>query len=185
MPFRKRQKKTATGSYQVLSLTRAKAYLYVTTSDQDEVIQDLINGSVAYLEAALDFAIDTDEPIYQYADHWPKSYIPIWHRYVTDDITVEYWDDNSWEAVSSSVYRVDSAGPIPRVILRDNYDWPSAISDDLNSVRVQFTPDTTAGFYNELKAAVMTMVAARYENREASEIAPTVKAFIDKYKMPA
>lgn len=186
MRFQKRQKKTAPGSYQVLSLTRAKSYLYVTTTDQDEVIQDLINGSVAYLEAALDFAIDTDQPIYQYMDQWPTGeHIPIWHRYVTDAVAVEYWDGNSWETVSTSIYRYDPAGPVPRVILRDGYDWPGAIAADLNSVRVTFTPDTTMGFYNELKAAVMTLVAARYENREMSEIAPTVMAFITKYKMPA
>lgn len=186
MRFQKRQKKTAPGSYQVLSLTRAKAYLYVSTTDQDEVIQDLIDGAVAYLEAALDYAIDTDEPVYQYMDTWPNDdYIPIWHRYVTDDVAVHYWDGDSWEAVNTSLYRFDSAGAFPRVILRDGYDWPAAIAADLNSVRVTFTPDTTVSFYNELRSAVMTLVAARYENREMSEIAPTVEAFMRKYKMPA
>lgn len=186
MRYQKRQTKTVAGDYEILSLTRAKLYLYITGTAQDDVITDLINGAVAYLEQSLDFIVDTDSDCYQFYDAFPaESYLPIWHRFITDDgCHVHYWNGSAWTEFSTAYYRVDNASVPCKIILKDGYSWPTLTVSDLNAVRVTFVPDTSVSFYNDLKAAIMTLVAARYENREAAEVPQIVKAFIDRHRIP-
>lgn len=186
MRYQKRQTKTVAGDYEILSLTRAKLYLYITGTAQDDVITDLINGAVAYLEQSLDFIVDTDSDCYQFYDAFPaESYLPIWHRFITGDgCHVHYWNGTAWTEFSTASYRVDNASVPCKIILRDGYSWPTLTVSDLNAVRVTFVPDTSVSFYNDLKAAIMTLVAARYENREAAEVPQIVKAFIDRHRIP-
>lgn len=153
-------------------------------TDQDDVITDLINAAVQEIEAGLDFAIDTSGLIYQYYDRF-DSELFIWHRYVkSTDLVVEYWNDTTWTAVSSTNYRLDLASVPPKVFLTSTGEWPSNVSDDINAVRIGFKIDTDVSFFDSLKAACMTWVAARYENRENSDGLPdAVQAFIDRYKL--
>lgn len=155
-------------------------------TDQDSIITSLINAAVQEIEAGLDFAIDTSGLITQYYDYFPSDGIlPIWHRYIkTTDLVVQYWDDTTWQTVTASNYRIDLASAYPRVFLTSSGEWPSDVSDDMNSVRVSFKVDTDHSFFDSLKAACMTWVAARFENRENTNGLPdAVQAFIDRYKM--
>lgn len=155
-------------------------------TDQDDVITDLINAAVQEIEAGLDFAIDTTGLIYQYYDSFPSDgCLYIWHRYVKEtDLVVEYWNDTAWTAVSSTNYRLDLASVPPKAFLTSTGEWPDDVSDDINAVRIGFKVDTDVSFFDSLKAACMTWVAARYENRENSDGLPdAVQAFIDRYKL--
>jgi hypothetical protein len=187
LPMQKRQSKTAASDYEIISLTTARLYLMQRTgvTVQDSIITILINSAESYLEESLGFIIDTSSLIYQYYDSF-DTYLPIHHRYVTTtSFVVEYWNGSAWTAVSTSVYRTDLANIPPRAILKEDQDWPDISHSELNSVRVGFKVDTSVSFFNDLKAAVLTLVAARFENREGGDIPKTVKAFIDKYRIPA
>jgi hypothetical protein len=189
MKFQKRQTKVTPGDYTVtiLPLATAKTYLFEGAgTDQDAIITALIRGAVQTLEAGLDFIIDTSGLIDQYYDGFPTDgMIPIWHRYIkTTDLVVEYWNDTTWTAVSSSNYRIDISSNPPKVFLKSTGEWPSDISDDgLNTVRIGFKVDHSLSFIDELRGAAMALVAARYENREAGDIPITVQAFIDRHKL--
>lgn len=190
MKFQKRQTKASPGDYNltILSLAEARQYLLATTgvTDQDSIITSLIHASVQEIEAGLDFAIDTSGLITQYYDAFPSDgCLPIWHRYVkSTDLVVEYWNDTAWTTVSSSNYRLDLASVPPKVFLTAEGEWPDDVTADLNGVRVSFKIDTDHSFFDSLKAACMTWVAARYENRENSNGLPAaVQMFIDRYKL--
>ena len=162
----------------------------VTT--QDDIITDLIYSSVAYLEQSLDFIVDTNSSCYQFYDDFGTcGYLPVWHRYITttaNDVVVSYWDGSTWQVFAAASYRIDNASVPNRIILKEDYDWPDLTSDDLNRVRVTFKVDTGVSFFRSLKAAVMTLVAAQYENREgewnSSIMVSSVKRFIDTYRLP-
>lgn len=160
----------------------------VTSSDQDDVITDLINSAVQYHEQGLNFIVDTDDTIYQYYDRFDGEELQIWHKYISDsaaNVAVHYWDGSAWTEFSNSNYRVDAASNPPRILLKDGSDWPDLTNADLNAVRVSFKIDTSVSFYKDLKASVMTLVAARYENREGMVVPESVKSFIDLHRMPS
>lgn len=191
MKFQKRQTKATPGDYSltILPLARARMYLLQTSgvTDQDDVITDLINAAVQFIEAGLDFSIDTSGLITQYYDEFPDDgELPIWHRYIkSTDLVVEYWNDSAWTTFSSSNYRIDLSSAPPRVFLKSTGSWPSDVSDDdLNVVRVSFKMDETHSFLDDIKAAAMTFVAARFGNRENSEEIPDgVMAVINRHKI--
>ncbi len=179
----KRQVKSSPGSLTIVTLDEAKLYLRETNSDQDDNIQVLINAAIQFIESQLDYPIDTDELIYQYSDQFVDS-IQIWHRYITDeDLVVEYWDDTTWTAADDTLYRVSVSDTPPKVFLRSGQVWPAA-SLDAESVRVGFKIDTTHSFLNDIKGAVLALVAHQYENLEGTtEVPPRVMAVINRHKM--
>jgi hypothetical protein len=72
----------------------------------------------------------------------------------------------------------------PKVFLTSTGEWPDDISDDLNSVRVSFKMDTTHSFLDDIKAAVMTYVAWKFENAEGStEVPAGLMATINRHRM--
>lgn len=193
MKFQKRQTKATPGDYAltILPLATAKTYLLEGSgTDQDAIITALIKGGVQFCEAGLDFAIDTSGLIYQYYDGFPDDReLPIWHRYIkATDLVIEYWNDTTWVAVTASLYRTDMFSVPPKVFLKSTSDWPSDISNDgLNTVRIGFKIDTAHSFYDELRSAVMSWVAARYESREgdwnSGVMINNVHRFIDRHKL--
>lgn len=189
MKYQKRQVKTAPGDYTLtlLTLARAREYLLATSgvTDQDNVITDLIHGAIQHIEAGLDYPIDTNSLIYQYYDHFPDDGIlPIWHRYITTtSLVVEYWRGATWSAVDSSNYRIDISSAPPRVFLTSTGEWPDDVSDDMNSVRVGFKMDTAHNFLDDIKVAAMSLIAAKYENREEGTIPASVDRVINRHKL--
>lgn len=186
--LQKRQIKSNPGNYvdSILTLERAKLYLRESNSDQDDVITDLIYAGVAYMEAALDFAVDTMSLIYQYYDEFPSDgTLLIWHRFITDsNLVVEYWNGSAFTAIDSTNYRVDLSSVPPRVFLTSVGEWPDGSDDGKNVLRVGFKVDTTHSFYRDLRAAVMEYVAAKYENAEGTtELPSKIQSFIEINRM--
>ena len=100
------------------------------------------------------------------------------------DLVVEYWDDSTWQTFASSNYRLDLASVPPKVFLANDADWPTDVSDDMNSVRIGFKVDVAHSFFDAAKAAMMAYVASRYENPENSNGIPDeVTAFINRHKL--
>ena len=151
----------------------------------DDVITDLINAGVQFIESGLDYSIDTSGLITQYYDGFTETCLPIWHRHIVEtDLVVEYWNDTTWVAVSSTNYRIDTTSTPPRVFLKSTGEWPSEVSDDSNSARVRFKMDTSHSFLDDIKAAVMTYVAWKFENAEGStEVPAGLIATINRHRM--
>jgi len=189
MRIQKRQVKTAPGDYELVSLVTMKAYLFETSTDQDAIITALITAAIQSIESGLDYSIDTSSLIYQYYDRFPEDgELPIWHPHIkTTDLVVEYWNDTAWDVVKDSDYRIDIATALPRVFLKSTSSWPTDISDDINSVRIGFKMDLTDSFLDDIKAAVMTWVAARYEGKEgewnSSVMIGSVDRVIERHKL--
>lgn len=186
--LQKRQVKTSPANYNetILNLERAKLYLRESNSDQDDVIQDLINAGIQFMESGLDFSIDTSSLIYQYYDEFPSDGVLfIWHRFIlTNDLVVQYWDGANFTAVDAENYRIDDSSVPARVFLTSEGEWPSG-SDDLgNKLRVGFKVNVSHPFYSDLKAAVFAYVAWKYENPEGmTDIPSGITLFLDRYRM--
>lgn len=184
----KRQVKTNPGSLQLVTLTDMKRYLLESGSDRDDDITALIQYAQGYLEAELEYAIDTDELIYQYYDKW-DWWMPIWHRYViSSGLVVEHLVGGEWTAVSSSLYRLDASYVPPRIILKDGSEWPDNTDSELACIRIGFKVDTGHPAWNSFKQAVREIVAKTYESPEGTTektavMASSVRRIIDIYKI--
>lgn len=187
MRIQKRQQKTDPANLEIVNLAQAKLNLREVNSDQDDNIQLAINQAVQFIEAGLDFAIDTDDTIYQFYDGF-GSELNIWHRYISgadDDIVVEYWDGSTWNEVNQTVYRLNSASVPPCIFLRSGQTWPTDVSlDPQDVVRVGFKIDTTHSFYDDIRGAILDYVASKYENAEGTTDVPArVMAVIMKHRL--
>lgn len=184
----KRQVKTQPGSLQLVTLTDMKGYLLESGSDRDDDILGLIQYAQAYLEAELEYAIDTDELIYQYYDGF-RSWLPIWHRFVIPTgIVVEHLVNGQWTAVNASEYRLDASHVPPRIILTKDGEWPDTTDSEWANVRVGFKVDTSNPAWNAFKQAVKEIVARTYESPEGTTentavTATSVRRIIEIYKM--
>lgn len=165
--IQKRQVKSNPGSFELVDLDTMKEYLLETNDDRDNTITNLILAATSYLEAELDYAIDTDESISQYYDGF-SSVLYIWHRYIQDTISVEYLKDGDWVEVDDSVYRLDRSSSLPRVILRVDQEWPTDGDTEDANVRVSFTPNTDHPAFNAFRQVIKEYVAMNYEQPEGS-----------------
>lgn len=86
----------------------------------DDVITDLINAGVQFIESGLDYSIDTSGLITQYYDSFEETYLQIWHRYIVEtDLVVEYYNTSGvWTAVDSANYRIDTTSTPPKVFFK-------------------------------------------------------------------
>ncbi len=183
--IQQRQQKTEPANLEIVSLVQAKLYLRETRDDQDDNISLLIAAAVQFMEAGLDYFIDTDETIYQYCDNfYPELYI--WHRHISatdEDTTVEYWDGSSWIEVSPEVYRLSSSLTPPTIFLRNGQAWPTPAAEKEN-VRIGFKLDTTHSFLDDIRGAILTLVASNYENAEGIiDVPKRVTWVIDVHRM--
>lgn len=181
----KRQVKTQPGSLQLVTLTDMKGYLLESGSDRDDDITALIQYAQSYLESELEYAIDTDELIYQYYDGW-RDYLPIWHKFVIPSgLVVEHLVGGTWTAFDSTKYRLDASYVPPRIILKDGRTWPDNTDTEWSNVRVGFKVDTANPAWNAFKQAVKEIVARTYESPEGTTVSMgnSVQRVIDIYKM--
>jgi len=180
----KRQVKQSPGGREIVPLQEAKLYLRETNSDQDDNIQLLINAAVQFMESQLDYAIDSEGLIYQYSDQFESNEIKIWHRYIMEEgFVVEYWNGEEWVAVEDTVYRISISDMPPKAFLRSGQVWPTP-SLDMESVRVGFKVDTDHSFIDDIKGAVLSLVAHQYENAEGTtDVPPRVMAVINRHKL--
>ncbi len=187
--IQKRQTKASPGDYilTILPLATAENSLIIAAGSDTAYVTDLIQSGVQFIESGLDFIVDTSGLIYQYYDAFPDDgVLPIWHRYIkTTDLVVEYLDGDSWEVFSSTNYRIDTSSIPPKVFLKSTGSWPDITNpDSFNMVRVAFKWDVANSFIDELRAATMSYVAWRHENREGtSDIPQVLRAFLDRHKL--
>jgi uncharacterized phiE125 gp8 family phage protein len=171
---------------EVVSLEMAKAHLRVTTTDQDDLIQLVIDAAVAQLDPAsggwLGRALrpQTWEVRYDgfpvwycedyYYDNYRSAAIALPYPPLISIESVKYDDGNGTEQtlVEGTGYRVIGLGSIQKSYIAPIYGglWPSSVRCDPESVRIRFTSGYELATIDTMPAtirqAVLLMVKHLY-----------------------
>lgn len=175
----------------VVSLAEIKTYLRVDGSDEDTLLESLIEAATKTLEEQCGCKFGTQTwDIYRQC--WPKEYnkkmwwdgvkeIAISELYADTDYyelpfkplqsveSIKYYGTDDTEYIlDNSIYDIDVAGYVPRVQLRYSQIWPTITLRPLNAI-------VTRGVFGftsvpaSIKEAVKIYVANMYECRGSSE----------------
>lgn len=144
----------------------------VSQNEEDDYLQQLIYAARHYAERRTGRALITQSwtlklPKFCEEIELPKP--PL--RSVT---SITYKDsDGASQTLSSSVYQVDTASQPGRIKLAYGQIWPSVRENDYDSVAILFSagyggdPDSVP---NEIRQAMLLLVAHWFENREPVNI---------------
>ena len=148
-----------------ISILDAKEALAVTTSDRDNLIEDLVWGGVKAFEKAANVCLS--------AQTWKAfldkgyEFIELWKYPITGISTIQYYDDdNALQTLSSGDYFSNVYGgsmgfePRPTVITVE--DIPSTYTRD-DAFIITFSAGYSTIDY-DVKQAVLSWVYRKYEN---------------------
>lgn len=156
----------------VIELPEAKAWLRQTSSDQDAVIQRIINSITEWLdgpEGVLGACI-----LSQAWEYFPDTFpagdleIPTSLGKVISVDSIEYKDPSTgnYAVWSNSNYTVDTVSRL----VRANISWPTPKSDVLAPIRITVTAGLAAApeaVPSPIIEAILMMVVDRFDNRAA------------------
>jgi uncharacterized phiE125 gp8 family phage protein len=156
-----------------VTLTEAKAHLRVDSSDEDLLIQSLIEAATAHFDGyagILGRCLIEQVWTVKYSD-WPASnYLRLPFPDVSA-VTVKYFDVSNVEQTLSSgdvAILHDERGSLVR--FADDYDYPAVYDGRDDGVQVAVTAgygDDGADVPAAIRAAILLMVGHLYQNREA------------------
>ena len=175
--------KTAAATEPV-SLVEAKLHLKVDLSTDDNLINDLIDSAIAYVEEYTNRQL-ISATWYRYLDCFPDNVIELDWCPVTSVSSVKYYDsDNTEQTLSSANYVVDYASEPARIVLAWGYLWPDTYPRP-NAVTVEFVTGyaSAAAVPKPLKSALLLMIAHNYENRGDEGHRKYPKAIYDLLEM--
>lgn len=182
-----------------VTLAEAKAHLRVDTSDEDVLIQTLIDTATQHIDGKdgwLNRALkpQTYELFY---DRFPCGPLAIPMRPLIEVLNVKYDDEDGFEqTVDPADYEVDLVSDPGWVVPIAGLIWPDTL-DAINVVRVRFIagyPDVSGDITTvptPIRHAILMMVADLYEHREsvspdglaAVPIPASVKALLAPYQV--
>lgn len=145
---------TVAATAEVVTLTEAKNYLRVDYSEDDVLIQDLINSAQIRLEQYAGIAMTPRTlEVVAYVDEFIElPYAPI------NNITkVEYWNGQSWVLMTSGDYKV----------LGVTFKKLYVIGTQHNEFKFTYTCGYTTT-PSSIKTALLKMTGDLYEYRESS-----------------
>ena len=148
-----------------ISVADAKEALAVTTSDRDNLIEDLVWGGVKAFEKKANVCLSSQT--------WKAfldkgyEYIEMWKYPVTGISALQYYDDdNAFQTLSTDDYfsnvNTGSIGWDPRPAVITITDIPSTYTRD-DAFMITFTAGYTTIDY-DVKRAVLAWVYRMYEN---------------------
>lgn len=153
-----------------VSLAKIKAHLKITSSNQDEELQDLITAARWHIETTLGRAFMT-QTLEGYLPGFPVGGVIDIPRPPLAAVTfVKYFDTDGVErTLSADTYHVEPAGFTGSIILKDAGGWP-ATAVDPRAVTIRWIAGfaDAATFPPPLKHAMKLLVAHWYYNREAT-----------------
>lgn len=163
-----------------VTTAEAKTNMRVTSSDDDTFIGTLITAARRYAEQHCRRAF-VNQTWDLYLDDWPgDDYIVIPRPPLVSVTHVKYTDSgntvNTWAAAN---YIVDSYREPGRVVLGYGISWPTATLRPTSAINVQYVAGYGAAAANvpqEIKQAILLLVAHWYENREAVLVGSISKA---------
>lgn len=174
-----------------VTLTEAKLFARIDTSDDDALINALITTARArsemytgrtWVHTIFDYYIDAQELASLNSGPIVLPTCPL----KTSSVTVKYYDDDGTEnTFSASNYWVDLYSVPARLCLMLGQSYPSAIREN-NGLKVTFTAGYSADATSvpeAAKTAIKIMVADMYEHREDDAIDKVVTSIPTSAKM--
>lgn len=165
-------------TYPVISLEEAKVHLRVDDgmTDDDELIEALVNGATQHLEKILGMALVVQNWRQDFSEFSDCMRLPL--RPVDPaSVVITYRDeDDAEQTLATSVYSVIGDDHGYFVELNDGETWPATFTR-FDAVSVLFDAGLdVADVPDSLKAAVKLLLGAWYENREQTAIGVSVAA---------
>lgn len=159
---------TTPPSGDVVTLAEARLHMRVTGTEQDTRITSLLAGAVTDVENAIHRQLLT-ATWKLHIDRWPTEFrLPMGP--VASITSIKYVDTaGDQQTVDADVYDEDLVSSPPRVDLAFSQAWPVA-RVQLNSIVVEYVAGygAAADVPQPIKDAILSLVALRYENREAA-----------------
>lgn len=189
---------------QLISTADMKSFLRVDISTDDTLIDDFIETATEavsqYLRRSINtqtlaltmdsFAGDhaTDETLSEGVHDLPKWFgqsnmdaIDLPFPVIASISSIKtYSRDNTESTLSSSAYRLDTAG---RVYLNDGYNWPSDLRDE-NAVLITYVAGW--GYTNvplPIRQSIKMYAAAMYDCRRMCEMSEEIKTMLDPWRI--
>lgn len=170
---------TTPPSYKPVSVTEAKTHMRVTGTTDDTYIGNLIDAAVEHCQDIQGRAYVT-QTITLKLDEWPDCghiYLPRAPLQSVTSVTYTPSETETPTTFSSSYYRVDTATEPGRIVLKDEYDWPTDELIESNGISIVYVAGygTASGpadgrpttMPHSIVHALKLLVAHWYENREA------------------
>lgn len=170
---------------QPISLAEAKAHLRVDHTDEDTLIELLIQAATAYADGAGGFlgralVTQTWDLV---LDEFPADWVMIPLPPLQEVLSVEYDDSSGFLTIlDPSEYTVDTANE-PGWVAIGAGGWPTPF-DGINSIRIRFVagyaptadspPDLTANIPGNIKAGLLLTIGHLYATREQVIVGQTV-----------
>ncbi len=171
-----------------VTLTEAKAHLYVDTSNDDTMITSLIVAARVYAENYTRRAFITQTIKARY-DHF-QSFFEMEKPPLISVSSITYIDTTgSTQTHSSSDYDVDIYSTPARITEGYGTTWPSTRSSVPNTVTIEYVAGygDASDVPNTIKQAMLMMIAHWFENRETTitgTTAAVVPFGVDSLLMP-
>lgn len=173
---------TSEATGEPFGIQELKDHLRVTSNAEDTLIDNLITSSRVWFENETN--VTSMDRTYQYTlDEFPVSEMIELPRapLASTNVTITYAPaSGGTQTIDSTNLLVDDQSPRPRVVLKDDEDWPDTELARINAVRVSFTAGygTTSGSSSVprlMKQGMQLLAGHWYENREGTTIRGSVE----------
>lgn len=161
---------TTARSFDIVTLTEAKAHLRVDTTDEDTLIDALIDAAHEVVEREANLVLAASTWLLKLPD-WPSNFYSLRPGPVSSVTSIKYYDvDGTLQTLSSSYYRLAGGGEFgSRLEWVENLTLPSLSSrDSVDVVRIEYVQGyaNAAAVPAGLKQAALLIIGHYFENRE-------------------
>jgi uncharacterized phiE125 gp8 family phage protein len=162
-----------------VTTAEAKAHLRVDGSDEDTLIDSYIAAATSFVENYTGRALISQTWELVLDDFTDAIQIP---KGPVQSITyVKYFDTAEAEqTLALDQYTLDNVSDPAWLVKPDDVNYPT-VADGVNNVIIRFV----AGYSTlpaEIKAAILLLIAAWFDNRSTGEIADTVHALLSNHR---
>lgn len=174
-----------------VTLTEAKAHLYVTHADDDTLIGAYIAAAREDAEHRLGRLLITQTWELSLGAFPSVIVMPV---PIASVVSVKYTDpDGAEQTLAAASYQADTVASPGAIAPAYGYSWP-ATREQYNAVKVRYTAGyaTAADVPATIKAWILLRVGGLYENREAFVVGTIFQAprdfadgLLDRYKVYA
>lgn len=158
---------TYTDSTQVVTLDEAKTHLRITGTDEDTLLNSLIDAATEYAQEYQRRKYLTTSCV-DYLDAWLRVIRPAWSPLVAVT-SITYVDANgTTQTLAADQYRVDTDTQPARITEAWSCTWP-AIRNITNAIAVTYTAGygtAAADVPQRIRSAILLLVGHLYNNRE-------------------
>jgi len=165
-----------------ITLTEVKDFLRITGTVEDDVLNSLIAAARNYAEDYQNRPLITQTWELWLDDFPPHDCIPIRLKAGLQSVTsVKYYPDGGVETTfASSNYIVDFTDYVGKIVLNDDYQWPSDDLQAANGVCIEFVCGygLAAAVPEMTKTAMKIWISYHYENREGIDLPKAVNILL-------